>query len=449
MELDVGRGKKVFLLLASLTLGAGQLANCSGSDSGPAGSAGSSNAGGGGDAGLGGEEASAGVAGLDAGAAGSIDQAGAAGTDGAAGRGEQAGAASAIGGAADGGFGGEAPGGGSSGAEGPLVAITRAIEAQASQISEDEVRQLVTDAVTQAGGLDFIGEGTTVLLKPNLLTTRIGGGTLAQEDLSPTVNGVTTDWRVTLVVAELVRAQSPARVIVLEGSTDDTEDAFQILGYTKENFGTLIDEFIPLEGADCSNRSTDGLRQARGHSGTQYWASEEFLDADVVISLPVLKTHAQAGITGAVKNIGIGMVPVSQYPGTSGNCTRSFSYPNHSNREELNSWIADFYSLHPAHFSVLDGLQGVQHGPLPAWGGGDYDEDRMNMRLIMASRDTVALDVVAAEVMGCDPSAIGYLSQLADWGLGTADPEDITVLGVPVSEVVTHFEGPSWACPPQ
>jgi uncharacterized protein (DUF362 family) len=272
-----------------------------------------------------------------------------------------------------------------------------------------------------------------------------------EEDLSQTANGITTDWRIAKVVAELVRAHNPdGRVVVLEGSVEDTSDAYTRLGYTAANFGSLVDEFIPLEGENCANRSTTGLVQAQSANGVTYWASEVLVNADVVITLPVLKTHTSAGITAGVKNIGIGMVPVSQYPNADSatDCTRSFTIINHDEPAALHQWIAEFYSIRPADFAILDGLDGVQNGPSPDYTpGGDYPNDRMNMRLIMASRDTVALDAIATQVMQCDLGAIGYLHQLAEWGLGTSDASQIQVLGVPVSDVARPFAGPSFACP--
>jgi uncharacterized protein (DUF362 family) len=81
-----------------------------------------------------------------------------------------------------------------------------------------------------AGGLDFVGNNQTVVLKPNLLKTRMGFGMTAV-DLAQTANGVTTDYRVVKVVAELVRERNPdGRVIVLEGSVEDTSDATAFAG---------------------------------------------------------------------------------------------------------------------------------------------------------------------------------------------------------------------------
>ncbi len=150
------------------------------------------------------------------------------------------------------------------------------------------------------GGLDFITDGMTVVLKPNLLTYLAacfsGTATLPQ-----TVNGVTTDWRVTKAVADLVRAKNPSgQILVMEGSNRSTTAAFTALGYTSANFGSSVDAFIALEGASCNARNvTTGLIQKPGMSGTQYWINAQYFNADILISIGAMKTHYNAGTTGA------------------------------------------------------------------------------------------------------------------------------------------------------
>jgi uncharacterized protein (DUF362 family) len=51
-----------------------------------------------------------------------------------------------------------------------VVALIQSSKTQAADITQDDVKTMVTDAVTQVGGFDFIQDGQTVVLKPNLLT---------------------------------------------------------------------------------------------------------------------------------------------------------------------------------------------------------------------------------------------------------------------------------------
>jgi uncharacterized protein (DUF362 family) len=335
--------------------------------------------------------------------------------------------------------GGTATGGAPAGHE--VVAIVQSTTAEAGSITMSEIRSLVSQAVTLAGGLDFIGNNQTVVLKPNLVTTTTG-----TTPLVPEANGVTTDWRIALAVAELVRARNPdGQVLVMEGSAASTTQAFAALGYTTQNFGSVVNSFIAFEGNSCTSPSAAGLVQRTAVSGKTYWINQTYVDADVVISLPTLKTHTQAGITGGVKNLGIGTTPAAKYA-TAGHCNRLNVIPH--DRAGLHQWIYEFYSLRPADFVVMDGLRGMANGPEPSYAdGGNYDVDRKNMRLILAARNAVALDTIETLVMCCTLSEIGYLHQLAASGFGPADPSLIDVVGKTVSEVRLPLVGPSWACP--
>ena len=160
-----------------------------------------------------------------------------------------------------------------------------------------------------------------------------------------------------------------------------------------------------------------------------------------------MKTHLVAGITGGVKNLGIGTTPVGQFPSgtnTPSDCTRGQTSTaiDHSSPETLGQFIRDYYSIRPADFVVMDALQGLEHGPAPAWdssGSYDYESSKKNMRLILAGRNAVAVDTIEALVMKCDPKKVPHLTKLEADGLGTTDTSKITVVGKQVSDVATPF----------
>ena len=333
-----------------------------------------------------------------------------------------------------------------------IVAMVQSTKANASDLTASDIADLVSSAVTQAGGLDFIKDGMTVVLKPNLVTAYTDH--YRREPADQTVNGITTDWRVARAVADLVRAKvgSTGKILVMEGSTMPTPTAYSMLGYTETNIST-VDEFIALEGSSCTDQTTTALVQRAGMSGNQYWINKRYVEADVVISLPTMKTHMAAGITGAVKNLGVGTTPVGQFsPATNANdCTRGMAAGansiDHSTPETLGSFIRDYYSIRPADFVVMDALQGIEHGPSPAFeakpddAGGywDYASSRMNMRLVLAGRNAVAVDTVEALVMKCDPKKVPHLAQLEADGLGTTEISQITVVGKQVADVAKPF----------
>lgn len=331
--------------------------------------------------------------------------------------------------------------GGSSGGTGApfVVALLQSPLPQAAAITTAEVADLVSRAVLQAGGLDFVRDGQTVVLKPNLPTVyQDDGETLA----SPTANGICTDWRVVKAVADLVRAKNPSgQILVMEGSTFATSIAFAALGYTSANLGSSVDELIALEGASCTDPSTAELEQVTSTSGKQYWLNRRYLSADVVISIPTLATDAWAGIGGAVPSMGIGSTPAGQYStGDNPNdCTRSKI--DRSSPETTGDFIRDYYAIKPADFVVVDGLQGLEHGPLPALEQRelDYASSLKNMRLVLAGRNAVAVDTMLALLMRCDPKKVPHLTKLEAAGLGTTNVAEIQAIGVQPTEVAKPF----------
>ena len=80
------------------------------------------------------------------------------------------------------------------------------------------------------------------------------------------------------------------------------------------------------------------------------------------------------------------------------------------------------------HVSVVDGFEamhreGPRHGtPYP-------------LRTVIAGTDPVAVDAVAAAIMGFDPLKVGYLLYAGEAGLGVCDLDAITVLGDPIDRV--------------
>jgi hypothetical protein len=151
-----------------------------------------------------------------------------------------------------------------------------------------------------------------------------------------------------------------------------------------------------------------------------------------------MKTHWNAGFTGAVKNVGIGATPGNIYGKSSSDPARN-NMVDH-NTDDLHKWIHDFYKCRPVNLVVMDGLQGYQNGPFPFNASG-ASGNQMNMRLILAGKDAVAVDSVASLTVGYDPESIGYLRYLNTSKLGNIDPTCINVVGKKIDEVRKYLAG--------
>ena len=138
-----------------------------------------------------------------------------------------------------------------------------------------------------------------------------------------------------------------------------------------------------------------------------------------VLHLPTVKVHGHSTTTGAVKNAFGGLLKEVRH------------YAHEFIHEVLVDLLYMQRELHPAVFAVMDGtVVGDGAGPrtmIPREGN-----------LILASADSVAIDAIAARLMGYDPLAIPYLRLAHDRGLGVADPREIELLGDDVSDVNFH-----------
>jgi uncharacterized protein (DUF362 family) len=141
-----------------------------------------------------------------------------------------------------------------------------------------------------------------------------------------------------------------------------------------------------------------------------------------VCQLPSTKVHGHTVTTGAIKNAFGGLLKEVRH------------YGHEFIHEVLVDLMLMQRELHPAMLAVMDGtVMGDGAGPrtmIPRVGN-----------LILASADQVAIDAIAARIMGFDPLAIPYLRMCHERGLGVADPRHIEIVGdVAAADVRMGFQ---------
>ena len=341
------------------------------------------------------------------------------------------------------------------------VALVKSPKQDATEITDAEIRKMVREAVRLTGGLsDIIKDGQSVVIKPNIVVTRHVTGNInpllmpvtnpfkESVQIPELMNGVTTDRRITKALVELVRERNPSgKVYVMECAGDGlTSENFKRMGYNHENIPG-VDRFIALgEEGEYRNVDADDLVAVEVKSQqyknlpkflkNKYYFDKTYYSSDVIISLCCLKNHVNTAITGSIKNVGIGAKPARIY--SSKGKTISASVINHA-WEPLHDFIRNYYSARPVDFVLTDGLQGLQYGNA-CQGAPGYEEAKMNMRLLLASKDPVAVDSVHSCIIGVDPEKVKHLKDLARDGFGTIDTSKITVVGnARVDEVKKPF----------
>ncbi|MDR1689616.1 MAG: DUF362 domain-containing protein [Clostridiales bacterium] len=201
--------------------------------------------------------------------------------------------------------------------EGATVSIVRSSAANAEDITESEISQMVHDVLFRTDDFrKLFKNGQTVVIKPNLVQMIVDS---TGELLDKTVNGITTDWRVANAVVNEVRLLNPdGKIFIMEGSaTGRTKDVMAYYNYTPE-YMPEVDGFFAFE-EDCGAwQDFDAPQLIKAHLPygllhKEYWFSRILYEADVLISIPSLKTASGVVVTGGIKNISLGTPPGNIY----------------------------------------------------------------------------------------------------------------------------------------
>jgi len=146
----------------------------------------------------------------------------------------------------------------------------------------------------------------------------------------------------------------------------------------------------------------------------------DFFFGKNIVHLPTMKCHVYTQYTGALKNAFGGLLNTRRH------------YTHTWIHETLADLLMIQREIHAGMFNVMDATTaGNGPGPRTMWPViTDY---------IMASGDPVAIDAIAAKMMGFDPLSIPCIRICHEKGYGVGDPREIEVVGEDVSNVDFHF----------
>ena len=140
-----------------------------------------------------------------------------------------------------------------------------------------------------------------------------------------------------------------------------------------------------------------------------------------IIHLPTVKTHGHSVTTGAIKNAFGGLLKEVRH------------YAHKYIHEVLVDLLIMQREIHPGLFCVMDGT-------VCGDGAGPRTMEPKVKNVILASGDSVAIDAIAAKIMGFDPMSIPYIRMCHERGLGTGDPKEIELAGEDISEMNFQFK---------
>jgi uncharacterized protein (DUF362 family) len=260
--------------------------------------------------------------------------------------------------------------------------MTRVAETEFT--SYDATVPRVLDAV---GAAAVLRQQTTVLLKPNLVNA------------SPPP--VTTPVECVEALVEYVRACSRATVVVGEGcgaAEMETPEVFRRLGYTE------MARRLGVELIDLNHAPLRRLARPECEVFPEMHLPEIAL-AHYLISVPVLKAHSLADVTGTMKNM-MGLCPPEHYAGGSRGWKKAVFH------RRMHESIIDLNRYRTPDLTLLDATVGMAEFHL----GGAHCDPPVNK--LLASFDPLAIDRRGAELLRIDWRQVGHLAECGKAALG-------------------------------
>lgn len=238
---------------------------------------------------------------------------------------------------------------------------------------------------TIADGLAAVGfdlsamRGRKVLLKPNLVEPR------------REAPHMTTHPAVILAAAEVFRRHgAEVRVGEAPGHVRDTQMAL-----AESGVGEALDDG-GLEFCDLNYDDVAAVPNRGGCSKlAEFFLPAAALEADLIVSLPKLKTHHWVGMTAAMKNL-YGLLPGIKY-GWPKNVLHHAGIPES---------VVDIHASAPPTIAVVDAIDCME-------GDGPIMGSLKPLGVIAVGTNLTAVDATCARLIGLKPELIGYLDLAA------------------------------------
>lgn len=251
-------------------------------------------------------------------------------------------------------------------------------------------------------------KGKLVILKPNMVEVR--------GFESP----ITTNPQILKAAIQLFDYLGAREVVVAEGPGHmrDTEYLLhqsglgRVIDEMKVRFVDLnLDDIVAVKNLTAFNKLDD------------FYLPKTIVEADVIISLPKMKTHHWVGITCAMKNL-FGVVP-----------GRKYGWPkNILHKKGIDRSIIDLQHMVKPAFAIVDGVIAME-------GDGPINGTPIATKLIMMGDDLAAIDATAARLMSIDPNELPYIV-LAGKVVGNIEIEQIEIIGSSIEAQRKPFEQP-------
>ena len=256
--------------------------------------------------------------------------------------------------------------------------------------SDESIRTMLNHCLKDLGGIEqLISSNSRILLKPNLVIAK------------PNSTGATTNPLILDALIEHLMRTSPREIIIGESSQigDDTMEAYKITGIQDVAHkwkATLL---------DFKRDRQISLDIPRGKIIRKVLVAETVKNVDYLINLPILKVHSQTKVTIGMKNLK--------------GCIHD-KEKSRFHRLNLHQCIADLNTILVPDLTIVDATLCSFNWEL---GGAP-----VRLNTILAGKNVLAVDIIAASIMGYSLDEITHLQLAAQAGLGPANKEEIHII---------------------
>ncbi len=269
------------------------------------------------------------------------------------------------------------------------------------------VRSALKDLLEPLGGMEaFVKPGQKVLLKPNMLSAKAPD------------RAITTHPIVVEAVADEVRRCGGVPFV-----GDSPGGA--IRGIKRVWANTGMEEMAVRAGIELVNFEASGSKGIDFGKYT-FFVSKPVLEADVIISLPKLKTHSLTLLTCAIKNM-FGVIPGFR---------KAELHKLHPKPGEFAEMLVHLYKLVTPSLNIVDAIVAME-------GNGPSSGRPYALGLLLAGEDGVAVDSVASRMIGFPEGFIDTTRIAASMDLGEEDLGELDIVGDGADVRPDSFELPS------
>jgi len=228
---------------------------------------------------------------------------------------------------------------------------------------------------------------------------------------------------------DVIRERSNTSILIGDAGYRGTKAAFSNFGYDH-----LGGEYSDITLVDLNDDEfVDGYTIKSDDSQNPIRRSKIATSPGFKISLSPMKTDAKTGASLTVQNWAIGTWIVPPRISASGQVWARWPWLDSEGEVAHHQSIAELFNQQKCHLGIVDGIMAME-------GDGPVRGTRIDMGVVLAGFDPVAVDSAAATLMGIDPLGIGYLKACHEMGVGVADMTRINVPPMQMAQLRREFK---------